>query len=188
MRTPAPGSGWGRSVGWTGADGSESVAQRFAGLTVAIAIEISVALAQQLLGAGIGADLLAAVATTAWGGAIGDHRSGAAPPELGIQVLLGLTAAEVAPVGKGLAVFHHHEIDVEVADHLRHRAAVAVGGVGLDAHLAAPRQALDQIGAGLLTPRGLGRFRRVDAGQADGDGSRANTGNSSAWHWPPELW
>jgi hypothetical protein len=44
---------WGQQIG--------SVAQRLAGLPVTIAVEIGVALAQQLLGAGIGADLLAAV-------------------------------------------------------------------------------------------------------------------------------
>jgi hypothetical protein len=170
-----------------------SAAQRLAGFTIAVAVQIRVALAQQLLGAGIGADLLAAVAAAARGGAIGDHHCSAPPPEipgpgdaafllpdavampagteLSIQVLLGVTTAEVAPVGKGLAVLHHHQVDVDVADHLRHRAAIAVGGVGLDADLAAPRQALHQIGAGLLTPRGLGCLWRIDAGEADGDGS-----------------
>jgi hypothetical protein len=38
-----------------------------------------------------------------------------------------------------------------VADHLRHRAAVAVVGVGQDADLAALRQVLHRVGAGLLT-------------------------------------
>ena len=46
--------------------------QGFAGFPIAIAIEIGVPLAQQLLRFGIGADLLAAVPTTAWSGAIGD--------------------------------------------------------------------------------------------------------------------
>jgi hypothetical protein len=32
---------------------------------------------------------------------------------LGIEVLLGLTTAEVLPVGKGLAVLHQHKIDVD---------------------------------------------------------------------------
>ena len=48
------------------------LAQRFTGFSIAIAIEIGVPLSQQLLGFGIGADLPAAVPTTAWGGAIGD--------------------------------------------------------------------------------------------------------------------
>ena len=52
----------------------------------------------------------------------------AAGPELGIEILLGIAAAEVAPVGKGLAVLDHDQADVEVADHLRHRAPIAVGG------------------------------------------------------------
>ena len=174
MRTLPPGSGWGLSLGRIGADGIGSAAQRLAGLPVAVAIQIRVALAQQLLGAGIGADLLAEVAAAAGSGAIGNHRSGAAAPEipgpgdpalllpdavamsagteLGIEVLIGVTAAEVAPVGKGLPVLDHDQIDVDVAGHLRHRAAVAVGGVGLDIDLSTPRQTLHQIGARLLTP------------------------------------
>jgi hypothetical protein len=37
----------------------------------------------------------------------------AAGPELRIQVLPGVTAAEVAPVGKGLAVLDHDQVDVD---------------------------------------------------------------------------
>ena len=117
MRTPCPrlrlgAFCWAHRIG--------SVAQRLAGLTVAIAVENRVALAQQLLGAGVGADLLAAVTPPAWGGAIGDRGSGpptaevpgasdtslhlphpiaaAAGPILGIEVLLGVAAAQVAAI------------------------------------------------------------------------------------------
>ena len=98
-----------------------SAAQRLGGLAVAVAVEIGVPLTQQLLGAGIGADLLAAVAPPAWGGAIGDHSAcpttaevprgrdaslqlphpiaASAGPILGIEVLLGVAAAEVAAIG-----------------------------------------------------------------------------------------
>ena len=48
--------------------------QRFTGFPITIAVEIGVPLAQQLLGTGIGADLVAAIPASAWGGAIGDHR------------------------------------------------------------------------------------------------------------------
>jgi hypothetical protein len=47
-------------------------AQRFTGFPITIAVEIGVPLAQQLLGTGIGADLVAAIPASAWGGAIGD--------------------------------------------------------------------------------------------------------------------
>ena len=61
MRTPCPrlrlgAFCWAQRIG--------SVAQRLAGLPVAVAVETGVALAQQLLSAGIEADLLAAVAAT----------------------------------------------------------------------------------------------------------------------------
>jgi len=50
--------------------------------------------------------------------------------------------------------------------------------------LAAPRQALHQIGAGLLTPGELGCLRGIDAGQADGDGppSRLNPQGVAVTH------
>ena len=118
-------------------------------------------LAQQLLSPGVGTNLLAAIAAATAGGAIGDHSVAAPPAEIpgtgdtalhlphpiamaagpvfGIEVLLGITAAEVLPVGNGLAVLHQRQVDVDVAGHLRHRAAVAIGGEGLDADLAAPR-------------------------------------------------
>ena len=47
-------------------------AQRFTGFSIAIAIEVAVPLAQQLLSFGIGADLLTAVTAPPWCGAIGD--------------------------------------------------------------------------------------------------------------------
>ena len=47
-------------------------AKRFTGFPIVIAIEVAVPLSQQLLSFGIEADLLAAVPTIAWGGAIGD--------------------------------------------------------------------------------------------------------------------
>jgi hypothetical protein len=47
-------------------------AQRFRGFPITIVVEIGVPLAQQLLGTGIGADLVAAVPPPARGGAIGD--------------------------------------------------------------------------------------------------------------------
>ncbi len=56
--------------------------QGLTGFPISIAIEVSVALPQQLLGLGIGADLLAAVAAATWGSAIGDHGSGAASAEV----------------------------------------------------------------------------------------------------------
>jgi hypothetical protein len=121
MRTPAPGSGWGLSAGSAHDAGTCSVAQRLAGLSVAVAIQIGVPLPQQLLGAGIGADLPAAPAAPAWGGAIGDHSAGPTTPEVprpgnaaldlpesiavpagpdfGIEDLLGVAAAEVAAIG-----------------------------------------------------------------------------------------
>ena len=49
--------------------GSRVSVQRFTRFPIAIAIEVTVPLAKQLLIFGIGADLLAAVPTTAWGGA-----------------------------------------------------------------------------------------------------------------------
>ncbi len=49
-------------------------AQGFTGFPITITVEIGVPLAQQLLGTGIGADLVAAIPASAWGGAIGDHR------------------------------------------------------------------------------------------------------------------
>ena len=79
MRTPCPrlrlgAFCWAQRIG--------SAAQRLAGLSVAVAVEVGVALAQQLLGAGIGADLPAAVPAAAGCGAIGDDRSGFSVPVL----------------------------------------------------------------------------------------------------------
>ena len=48
-------------------------AQRFTGFPVTIAVEIGVPLAQQLLGTGIGADLVAAIPASAGSGAIGNR-------------------------------------------------------------------------------------------------------------------
>jgi len=132
MRPPAPAQARGFLLFGQVPDGSESAAQRLAGLPVAVAVQNRVPLVQQLLGTGIGADLLAALAAAARGCAIGDHCTGSALPEipgpgdaafllpdavaipagteLRIQVLLGVTAAEVAPVGKGLAVLNHHQV------------------------------------------------------------------------------
>lgn len=45
-------------------------------------------------------------------------------------------------VSKGLAVLHHHQVDVDVRDHLGHRAAVAIGGLDVEADLATDRQPL----------------------------------------------
>jgi hypothetical protein len=62
---------------WRLADGPIPVppdpqsAQRFAGFPIAVAVQVGVPLAQELLGTGIGADLVAAIAASAWGGAIG---------------------------------------------------------------------------------------------------------------------
>jgi hypothetical protein len=47
-------------------------AQQFTGFPITIAVESGVPLAQPLLGTGIGADLVAAIPASAWGGAIGD--------------------------------------------------------------------------------------------------------------------
>jgi len=121
MRTPAPGFGWGLSVGRSDAEGIGSAAQRLAGLPVAVAVQIGVPLVQQLLGSGVGADPPGAPAAPAWGGAIGDHSAGPttaevpragdaalhlphpivvpAGPVFGIEVLLGVAAAEVAAIG-----------------------------------------------------------------------------------------
>jgi hypothetical protein len=104
------------------------VLQALAGLPVAVAVQIGVPLTQQLLGAGIGADLLAAIAAATGRGAIRDHSSAApmaevpragdatlllphpiavpAGPELRIEILLGVAATEVAPIGDDLAVLH----------------------------------------------------------------------------------
>lgn len=49
-------------------------AECFTGFSIAIAIEIAMPVAQQLLGFGIGADLAAAVTAAAWGCAIWDDR------------------------------------------------------------------------------------------------------------------
>jgi hypothetical protein len=56
----------------------------------------------------------------------------AAGPELSSEVLLGIAATQIAAIGKRLAVFHHHQVDVDVCDHLGHRAAITISGVGLD--------------------------------------------------------
>ena len=48
-------------------------AQRFTGFPITIAVEIGVPLAQQLLGTGIGADLVAAIPASAGSGAIGNR-------------------------------------------------------------------------------------------------------------------
>jgi hypothetical protein len=61
---------------------------------------------------------------------------------LGIQILLLVTTAQVLAVSKGLAVCHHRHADIDVADHLGHGEAVAIGGLGVEGYLAAqqPRQ------------------------------------------------
>ncbi len=66
-------------LGWWG---EEESAQALAGLPIAIAVEIGVPLTQQLLSPGIGAELLAAVAMAAGGGAIGNHSVAAPPAEI----------------------------------------------------------------------------------------------------------
>jgi hypothetical protein len=66
-----------------------------------------------------------------------------------IQVLFGVAPAQVLPIGKDLAVFHHRQVEVDPADHLSHRAAVAIAGLLIEGHLTADRQALLQVAAGL---------------------------------------
>ena len=50
----------------------------------------------------------------------------------------------------GLAVLHQRQVDVDVRDHLGNRTAVAIGGLDLEPDLAADREPLLQVAAGLL--------------------------------------
>ena len=60
-----------------------------------------------------------------------------ARPKLSIQVVLGITTAEILAIDKGLAVFHHRQVDVGVADHLGDDAAVGIGGLDVEDYLPA---------------------------------------------------
>ncbi len=54
-----------------------------------------------------------------------------------------------------------------------------ISGVGKEAHLTTAGQALLETGAGLDPPGALHHLRRVDAGEADGDGSAATEGQAA---------
>jgi len=147
-------------------------------------------LEQELLGAGIGADLLAPLAVAAWGGAIGDHRGATALAEVPgpgdaalhlpdpvpapagtvfrVQILLGIAAAQVLPIRECLTVLHQRQVDVDIRDHLGNRTAVAIGGLDLEPDLAPDRQPLLQVAASLLAVGALGGLRGIDAGQPYG--------------------
>ena len=154
-------------------------AQGFAGFSVSVSIYIAVPLAQQLLRAGIGADLAAAVTAAAWCCAIWDDcratslaeipGSGDAARHLPhpvsapagtvfrVQILLGIAAAQVLPIRECLTVLHQRQVDVDVRDHLGNRTAVAIGGFDLEPDLVPDREPLLQVAASLLavrSPRG----------------------------------
>ena len=86
-----------------------------------------------------------------------------------VEILLGSATAQVLAVGENVAVFHQHQVDVDLGDHLGHGASVAIGGVYHQAHLTADRSALLQVAAGGLTPGALRGFGCIDAGQPHGD-------------------
>lgn len=89
-------------------------------------------LAQELLGAVIGADLAAAVAAAV--GHLPDPMAAPAGPKLGVQILPGIAVAQLLPVGECLTVLHQRQVDIDLADHLGHGAAVAGGGFHLQVH------------------------------------------------------
>ena len=119
-------------------------------MSIAVAIEIGVPLAQQLLSTGIGADLLAAVAAAARGCAIGDHRCAATSPEisglgdptrhlpdpvaqpagakLGAQNLLSIAAAQILPLALSRSV-----LDDRRGGGLHRAGHLLQGGIGREA-------------------------------------------------------
>ena len=98
-----------------------------------------------------------------------DAMAPTAGPEFGLQILPGITAAEVLPVSECLAVLHQGKVDVAAAEHLRHGAAVAVGGCHLQVHRRADRQPHLQVVPRALAVGSLGHLWGVDAGQSHGD-------------------
>ena len=132
---------------------SGSAPQRFAGLTVSVALEVGVVLAEQLLGAAVGAELAAAAAAPIGerGGRGGCSAAllgaaGAGPyPQaidlrsaLGAQVSAGVAVAEVLAIGKGLAAAHHLQLDVLAApENLGDSAALTVCVHHLQGHFQA---------------------------------------------------
>ena len=138
--------------------------QRFTCFSIAIAIEIAVPLAQQAPGHGRRSRSLYSGSGGGRGWCHRESPCAAASPEIPgpgdpSRHLPGpvtvppagwrgtrrpdisghRAAAQVLPLGKGLAVLHQHQVDVEVADHLGHGAGAAAGGAGLGTDKATSR-------------------------------------------------
>ena len=156
------------------------------------------ALAQQVLGFGVGANLAAAHLRIGDGspkGAMGDGLTASCPvipgaghpawhlphpplqtPGLGFcrQIGLGVALTEVLAVGEGVPFCNQGQVDRTMvgrplADHLCHGAAVAVGGLELEEHRAAKGQGLLQGLASQEALLALADFRGINASQANGE-------------------
>ena len=84
---------------------------------------------------------------------------------LGLAVLGGIALVHVPGVDEGLAVLQQHQIEVQLADHFGHQAAVAVDGLGPELHGGAGPQPLLQVVPAGGTPGGLVELGGINAGK-----------------------
>ena len=83
----------------------------------------------------------------------------------GLEVFKGIAAVEMATFDEGLTVLDHGQADIDLADHFRHGASIAVTIDGSQLHLTTRRQAGFEIAARHGSPGSLLQFRCIDTCQ-----------------------